>query len=420
MDLKKEIAKLPDSPGAYICKDSGGKVIYVGKSKSIKKRVSSYFTNKNLGPKTNLLVKKIADIKYIKVESEFEALLLEAELIRKNRPFFNIQAKDDKSPLYINITNDPVPLVNLVRKPQSFKDSFIRGPFPSVKVTRRLLKEIRKIFPYCHHKNPKKPCLYVHLGLCPFPYASAGTRGIYQRNIRAIKKLLSSKSKVLIKTLISDMQNFAKLEKFEEAQNIKVQIEKIEYILSAFRDPSEFLRQPTLIDDLAISRMASLKKILALKKSPKRIECFDISNTSGKEATGSMAVFENGQSQKSEYRKFRIKLKNSPDDYEMIREVLTRRFKKSWKKPNLIVIDGGRGQLNTALSALKESGINIPVITIAKKFEEIYSKGKLLPLRLNKENPARQLIQATRDEAHRFALSYHRLLRSKKLYEKIA
>ena len=420
MILTKKISALPDSAGVYIFSDSRKKIIYIGKSVSVKKRVSSYFTNKNLGPKTNLLVKNIADVKYIKVESEFEALLLEAELIRKNRPFFNFQSKDDKSPLYIKITNDEIPLVSLVRKPQSSKDFFIKGPFPSVKVTRRLLKEIRKIFPYCHHKNPQKTCLYVHLGLCPFPYASAGTRGIYQRNIRAIKKLLSSKSKVLIKTLISDMQNFARSEKFEEAQNIKIKIEKIEYILSTFRDPLEFLRQPTLIDDLTNTRLENLKKILALKKSPKRIECYDISSTSGKEATGSMAVFENGISQKSEYRKFRIKFKNSPDDYEMIREVLIRRFKNSWPIPDIIVIDGGKGQLSTALSALKESGIKIPVITIAKKFEEIYYAGKLLPLRLDKKSPARQLIQATRDEAHRFALSYHRLLRAKKLYEKIA
>ena len=133
-----------------------------------------------------------------------------------------------------------------------------------------------------------------------------------------------------------------------------------------------------------------------------------------------MAVFENGQSQKSQYRKFRIKLKNTPDDYEMIREVLSRRFKNSWPKPDLIVIDGGKGQLSAALSACEKSDVNIPVITIAKKFEEIYIAGKQLPLRLEKQNPARQLIQATRDEAHRFALSYHRLLRSRKLYEKIA
>jgi len=216
------------------------------------------------------------------------------------------------------------------------------------------------------------------------------------------------------------MQNFARLEKFEEAQNIKIKIEKIEYILSTFRDPLEFLRHPTLIDDLTNTRLENLKKILALKKSPKRIECYDISSTSGKEATGSMAVFENGISQKSEYRKFRIKFKNSPDDYEMIREVLIRRFKNSWPIPDIIVIDGGKGQLSTALSALKESGIKIPVITIAKKFEEIYCAGKLIPLRLNKESPARQLIQATRDEAHRFALSYHRLLRAKKLYGQMA
>ena len=420
MNLKKEIAGLPGSPGVYIFLDAGREIIYVGKSKSIKKRVSSYFQNKNLGEKTGLLVKKISNIKYIKVESEFEALLLEAELIRKKQPFFNFQAKDDKSPLYIKITKEKIPLVSLVRKPQISNGDFVKGPFPSARVTRSLLRTVRRIFPYCHHKNPKKPCLYVHLGLCPFPYASAQNKNHYLKNIKAIKKLLSGKSKVLLKSLIAYMHKLASLEKFEEAQNIKKQIEKIEYMLSDFRDPMEFLTQPTLVDDLAAARLQSLKAELGLLKIPRRIECYDISNTAGKEATGSMAVFENGQSQKSQYRKFRIKFKNTPDDYQMIREVLTRRFNNNWPKPDLIVIDGGRGQLNAALSALDEKGVNIPTVAIAKKFEEIYLAQKPLPLRLEKQNPARQVIQATRDEAHRFAISYHRLLRSKKLYEKIA
>lgn len=420
MKFKREITKLPDSPGVYVFSDADGKIIYVGKSVSIKKRVSSYFQNKNLGPKTSLLTKKIANIEYIKVETEFEALLLEAELIRKNQPFFNFQAKDDKSPLYIKITGGKIPLVSIVRKPQISKEDFVKGPFPSAKITRSLLRTVRRIFPYCHHKNPKKPCLYVHLGLCPFPYASAQSTNHYLKNIKAIKKLLSGKSKVLVKSRVADMQKFASVQKFEEAQNVKRQIEKIEYMLSEFRDPMDFLTQPTLVDDLAATRLKSLKAVLELSKIPSRIECYDISNTSGKEATGSMAVFENGQSQKSQYRKFRIKFKNMPDDYEMIREVLSRRFKNSWPKPDLVVIDGGRGQLNAALSVLKKNGVNIPTIAIAKKFEEIYRTEKSLPLRLEKQNPARQLIQAARDEAHRFALSYHRLLRAKKLYEKIA
>lgn len=420
MKLKNQIAKLPNSCGVYIFKDAEGNIIYVGKSVAIKKRVSSYFKNKNLGPKTSLLIKKIAEIGYIKVESEFEALLLEAELIRKNQPFFNFQAKDDKSPLYIKITGGEIPLVSVVRKPQISKGDFVKGPFPSARVTRSLLKTMRRIFPYCHHKNPKKPCLYVHLGLCPFPYASSQSTNHYLKNVKAIKKLLSGKPKVLVKSLVADMQKLASTQKFEEAQNAKSRIEKIEYMLSEFRDPMEFLTQPTLVDDLANARLESLKVELELSKTPRRIECFDISNTAGKEATGSMAVFENGQSQKSQYRKFRIKFKNTPDDYEMIREVLTRRFKNNWSKPDLVVIDGGKGQLNAALSALKESGVTIPTVAIAKKFEEIYLAQNPLPLRLKKENPARQLIQAARDEAHRFALSYHRLLRSKKLYQKIA
>lgn len=408
---------LPESPGIYQFFDKKGKLIYVGKSVSIKKRVASYFTAKNLGPKTNLLVKKIEDIKTIKVFSEFEALLLESELIRTHKPFFNIIAKDDKSPIYIKVTNDETPQVVLSRKEVFPKDIFIKGPFPSSKITKDILKRTRKVFPYCHHKNPKKPCLFVHLGLCPYPYQSIEAKNEYNKTIKKIKKLLSGKSKKLISELTSEMQQASKKQQYEEAAIIKRQIQNLEYLTTVFHTPREFLERPTLVDDLTLVRLKDLKEKLSLKNLPKRIECYDISNFQGKLATGSMTVFTNGLLDKSQYRKFKIKFTEKPNDYLMLKEVLTRRFSNKWPEPDLVVIDGGKGQLNAATSIIEKINVNIHVVSLAKRLEEIYVPGKAVPISLPKESPARQLAQAMRDEAHRFAITYHRHLRSKQFFD---
>lgn len=413
--IKKKIKDLPDTPGIYKFFDRNRKLIYIGKSVSIKKRVASYFTIKILGPKTDFMVKQIAHIEYIKVFSEFEALLLEAELIKKYKPFFNTVAKDDKSPLYIKITADEIPLLTVARREQYQKGLFLKGPFPSAKTTREVLRIIRKIFPYCHHKNPKKPCLFVSLGLCPYPYESDQSQVSYLENVKNIKKLLSGKSKIVIRELFAKMKKLANLQKFEEAQKIKIQIENLQYILTSYHAPQEFLKQPSLVDDLVMSKLKSLQSLLNLKKIPRRIECFDISSLAGKFATGSMVVFTNGQMDKSQYRRFRIKFTTKPDDYQMLREVLERRFKNNWQTPDLIIIDGGRGQLNIAVATVNKFKLTIPVIAIAKRYEQIYTHFKILPISLPKENIERQLVEAIRNETHRFALSYHQLIRSKAL-----
>ena len=416
--LKIQLAKLPDSPGVYQFFNKEKKLLYVGKSVSIKKRVSSYFTNKNLGLKTNQMVKEISNINFIKVFSEFEALLLEAELIKKNQPFYNSVTKDNKSPLYIKITSGQIPLVTTIRAKAAQKDVFLKGPFPSARTTRDVLKIVRKIFPYCHHPNPKKPCLYVHLGLCPYPYQSPQVAKTYQVNIKKIKKILSGKSQNLIRQLIIEMRKLAQNEKYEQAQIVKEQIAKLQYIISTYHGPDEFLSKPSLVDDLAASRLKDLEKKLNLPKIPKRIECYDISDISGKAATGSMVVFENGQKASHQYRRFRIKFTRKIDDYLMLEEILTRRFKNNWPKPDLIIIDGGRGHLNRALAVLRKFSLKIPVIALAKRLESLYSPNKILPIALQKDNPTQLLVQAIRDEAHRFALAYHRKLRSKIYFPK--
>lgn len=416
--LKNRIKKLPLEPGVYLFLNSKREIIYVGKAVSIKKRVGSYFVKESLGPKTDKLVSQITDIKLIKVFSEFEALLLEAELIKEHKPFFNVQAKDDKSPLYIKISNDEIPHITVTRREKKVRGVFLKGPFPSAKTTRDVLKIIRKIFPYCHHQNPKKPCLFVHLGLCPYPYGSQSGKGKYIEAVEKIKKLLSGKNKALIRDLERQMREASKNLQFEEAAEIKSKISKLQYILTTFHTPREFLERPTLVDDLTLTRLKDLQEKLEIPKIPKRVECYDISNLAGKQSTGSMVVFLNGRPEKSEYRRFKIKYKNTPDDYDMLKETLSRRFKNSWTTPDLIIIDGGRGQLNAALSVLSKYKLNIPVVSLAKRMEEIFVPAKVLPVSLPKESPARQLAQAVRDEAHRFAITYHRLLRSKNFLEK--
>ena len=412
-NLQSQIAKLPASPGIYKFFDQENHLLYVGKSVQVKKRVSSYFTNHKLGPKTDLLVSKIKNVQYVKVFSEFEALLLESELIRTNKPFFNVIAKDDKSPIYIQITGKEVPLITTARKIKKTRSVFAKGPFPSAKNTREILRIIRKIFPYCHHQNPKKPCLYVHLGLCPYPWSNKNVQEDYLKVIAKIKKLLSGKTKELTRELKEEMKSLAKDEKFEQASTVKKQIGMLESLTTTYHAPEEFLKSLTLVDDAAMQKNSSLASVLSMPEPPERIECYDISNISGKHATGSMVVFVNGQSAKDQYRRFRIKFINTPNDLEMLREVLIRRFKNDWPKPDLIIIDGGKGQLSLALSVLSRLKLKIPTISLAKKFEEIYAWNKVLAVSLPKESPARQLAQQIRDEAHRFAISYHRHLRSK-------
>lgn len=413
MNLKKTLSQLPQEPGIYQFLDSVGKTLYIGKSVSIRKRVASYFTTKNLGPKTQQLVEKIDSVKYIKVFSEFEALLLESELIRENQPFYNITAKDDKSPIYIKITSGEVPIITLVRRQPKKRGVFLKGPLPSAKTAKAILKTIRRIFPYCTHKRPQKNCLYVHLGLCPNPHQSEEARQEYLKTIEKVKKLLSTKSKILIRQLIAEMKVCSSNMQFEEASATKKQIEKIQYLTTTYHTPRDFLENPTLVDDLTMTRLKDLKKVLGLAKIPKRIECYDISNIGGKMATGSMVVFQNGKSAKDQYRRFRIKFTSTPNDYEMHKEVLARRLKNNWPTPDLIVIDGGKGQLSAASEILTKYKKDIFVIGIAKRFEQIFTLSSRNPIKLPKESPARQLIQTIRDEAHRFAITYHRKLRSK-------
>ncbi len=414
---------LPQTPGVYIYRDDSGKVIYVGKSVNLRSRVSSYFRPPDkLLPKTAKLVAEIAKIEYIVVETEVESLLLEANLIKKYLPKYNIIVKDDKSPLYIKIDySSPVPKVLAVRKPKSKikRGDYIFGPYPSSKTVTYFLKNIRKVIPFCTHSADKRPCLYVHLGLCPDPYRSEKNRLKYRRDLKILVKFLSGKYQKIITDLNKQMTTASKNQAFETALLLKKQIEGLTYVTQKVRYPDEYLRSPNLLSDLNLQKIYTLKKVLNLTRTPKRIECYDISNFQGTNATGSMVVLTNGAPDKSQYRRFRIKTKSTPDDFAMHKEMLTRRLKNDWPLPDLFVIDGGKGQVSTANAVLKENNIDIPIIGLAKRLEEIFIPNQLNSIILEKNSPAILLLRQIRDESHRFAITYHRKLRKKQQFERI-
>lgn len=408
MNIKTKIKSLPTSPGVYLMKDKDKKVIYVGKAANIRKRVSSYFNRPLLSYKNEALLRQVYDIETITAVSEHEAFLLESRLIKELQPYYNISLKDDKSFPFIKITRQDYPRLFIGRKKPNEDVEYI-GPYTNAKLLRLALKSLRKVFPFCTCKRFPKRCLNVHLGLCPGPYTGKISPKDYRKNIRDLKHFLEKGSRSLIGDLQERMQHYAKIKKFEEAIKLR---EKIKALSLIFEQSSLNERTWGALD---------------LEKAPYRIEAFDISNIFGNEAVGSMVTFVNGKPNKDDYRRFKIRLIDGIDDYKMLSEVLNRRYsrviKENLGKPDLIIIDGGKGHLNVASQQLKDLGLNIPIIAIAKEKELIYTVPRLdslkknTPVKLDRENQALQLIQRVRDEAHRFAVKYHRLLRKKKILD---
>lgn len=453
MNLKKQVADFPAQPGVYLFKDMKGHVLYVGKSVNLKNRVASYFHYfSSLGEKTKRLVTETTLIDYILVESEIEALLLESSLIKKHLPRFNQRSKDDKSPLYIRITKDKFPRVVTARLNEQKPGDLLFGPFPAGKTSKDILRLLRKIFPYCScRKDRGRPCLYAHLGLCrPSPREivklPASQQEIekrtYLKNISNLTRFLKGKRKNLISSLKREMRQKAKAFLFEKAALLRDQIQGLEFITQSFRPPRYYLANPNLLVDQRRKELVNLQKRLKksglpLTKIPARIEAFDISNLSGQQATGSMITFLNGEPEKKLYRRFKVnpcstlfprphprfagggqrdREKGNRDDPAMMAEILKRRLKHhDWGLADLIVIDGGKPQVAACKKVLLKQSLMIPLIGLAKRKEEIiiHSKKGFSTLKIPRESPALHLIQRIRDEAHRFALAYHRHLRKK-------
>lgn len=402
--IKKAVKDFPDSPGVYLMKDGGGDIIYIGKATSLRKRVGSYF-NSALNDKTSALVAEIKSIDYRNTDSAMEALILEANLINLFKPYYNIKLKDDKYFVNIIITDEEFPRVLIVRATDEKKKKarYIFGPYTSKQDAAKVIDLLIKIF--CRsHDGSGTANLYRRYYIKGYHSGKVGdiSPKEYTKIISYIRSFLEGKKASVIKRLEAEMKREAAKNHFEEAAEIRDQL----FALRHIRDTA-FLNK----DDLL------------LEKNPgsfERIEGYDISNISGEYAVGSMVVFRRGRPDKDEYRKFKIKTVEGANDPAMMREVISRRFGNShdWPLPEVIVMDGGLTQTNAAKTILKKLYLEIPIVGIAKgpdrKGEKLFfsgPKGFIFP--------DIELIKKVRDESHRFAISYHRKLRSAKFKKKI-
>lgn len=426
------IMVLPEIAGVYLFKNEQGEILYIGKANNLKKRISSYFYNKkNQNVKISRLVKKIHNIKIIEVDSEFESLLLEAKLIKLHQPKYNAIWKDGKSYLYIRISKEIFPKVIVSRRESEVKGIFF-GPFPSSKSVKELLMLIRNIFPFCSQKISLKPCFYSHLGFCqPCPSEITKKKGKlkliltkqYRKNISIIKQILSGNINPLKKSLSKEMNILSEELEFEKAAKILNQIRMLENLQNRNFHIRQFLTDPYFSQKKWADEMTELINILNryfdMNKKVEKIECYDISNIAGKFAAGSMVTFIKGRPEKKFYRHFKIRQLAKINDYDMLKEIFKRRFRHSeWPMPDLLVVDGGKGQLEILHTVLKKFNTDIPSVALAKRNEEIIVKisGQFKSIRLNKSSPALHLIQRLRDEAHRFAHRYYDILRIKYLF----
>lgn len=414
---------VPHKPGIYIYKDDRGKVIYVGKAVDLFSRVSSYFSKSWHDVKTTKLVENIASAETIIVESEIEALILEANLIKKFMPLYNIKLTDDKDYLYIVVTDEEFPKIITARKKDLIKVKKWFGPYPSATTVKQTLKKLRRVFPWCSSKYyvssikyqgkvKAKPCFYYHIGLCPGPCVGAVSKEDYLKIINRFSKFLDGKKAELLEELRKEMGQYSREQKYEDAAKIKKIIEGINYITAPTKI-SNYLVNPNFLEDLNQNSLEELKQALNLPELPVRIEAYDISNFQGQEATGSMVVLTNGEIDKSQYRRFKIKITGKPNDFAMHQEMMQRRLKHDeWPLPQLFLIDGGRGQVTSDYEILQKNNINIPIFGLAKREEWLYPpEGD--PIKLPKKNLGLRLLQKIRDESHRFAITYHKKLRAK-------
>ena len=512
-----DLTRLPHAPGCYLFSDEAGTIIYVGKAKDLKKRVTSYFQKTDHDTKTQKLVERIAVLDFVVTTTETEALLLENNLIKKHQPKYNIDLKDAKRFAYIEISSDLFPRVGIARR--KTKGAAYYGPFVSAAERDAVLRTIRRTFTLrsCR-KLPKRACLRYHMQSCSAPCIGAISTEDYRIQVERATTLLKGKGGELVKQLREEMASCSAAQEYEKALSLRNQIgaierlserqyverpkesdqdviaytvadgivslmvfavrkgsltRKQEYSFEAGEDFfEEFLVQyyadhppptelilPHDIDaalsdyltelrgrgvQITVPKIGEKKKLLdlvytnielsfrrgALKTgdlqvaldlpdTPHVIECFDISHLSGTSMVGSMVQFRDGAPDKKNYRRFKIRTVEGIDDFASIAEVVKRRYQRLFSEdaemPDLIVIDGGKGQLSAALDTLNDLNVEIPIIALAKREEEVFLPGEMLPRHLDPKGMALRYLQEIRNEAHRFAVAYHRLLRGKKM-----
>ena len=551
-ELKEKLDNLPRLPGVYQFKNAEGKVIYVGKAKILRNRVRSYFQKgHNHDPKTRVMVSKIADLDVIVTDTEMEALILESTLIKKLKPRYNIDLRDDKSYPYIVVTNEPFPKVYVTRKIKQDGSRYF-GPYTDVKTMRFALKSVRDIFQIRSCRLPLteeniarkkwKVCLDYHIKKCGGPCEEIVSREEYNEMISQVEKLLKGKIHDLIRRLAEEMTTYSERLEFEKAAESKKKIDairvytekqkmvslelierdiiaavsegddgcgvifkvrdgkligkqhfylsnvadrsesemvqtiieryyiKADYIpseiyLSAEPVESDFVENvlklksgsgvnivvPTegenlklikmcranakfMLDELKIQKeksketvphtLQALQRDLHLPAAPRRIECFDNSNIQGSDPVASMVVFVDGKPRKGDYRKFKIRTVVGPDDFASMEEVIERRYSRVMREggqlPDLVVVDGGKGQLSSAVETLRRIGLeNQPIIGLAKRLEEVFVPGESESILLPRTSSSLKLLQQVRDEAHRFAITFHRLIRERRVISSV-
>jgi excinuclease ABC subunit C len=407
---------LPDAPGVYVMKGERGNVLYVGKATSLKRRVTSYFQKAhpsgNLGTgdaRIEEMVSKIRKIDYIEKSTVIEALILEANLIKYHWPPYNIREKDNKSFLYLVITKEEFPRPLLVRghelSERASRDyRAVFGPYTSPRSLRAALDLLRRVFPWTTCvPGRKRPCFYYHLKQCPGVCIGVADKKAYGRVIRDLMRFFEGKKEGIITAYRRDMKKASREKRFEDAAALRNKIHFLEHI----QDVAVLKHEDADVDTIRTGE-ADVNLF-------GRIEGYDISHISGTSTVASMVVFENGAPAKPEYRTFRIKSVVGADDYAAIRETLTRRFRNAWRHPDLLLIDGGMGQVHVALATLHELNIAIPVVGMVKGPDR-----KRMDLVCDPRHqhickacqPYQNLLAQVRDEAHRFAITYHRKVRS--------
>ncbi len=445
--IRKKIGELPHKPGVYLMKDRFGTVIYVGKARDLRKRVSTYFhPSRRMGwdLKFNALVEAVHDLDTHTVRSEPEALLLEGKLIKEYQPRYNISFRDDKRFLLIKINlNDPIPRFMLTRLRQDDGARYF-GPFAHSASARHTLTLARRKFnlrgcrPLTPGEEDYKHCLYGHLKYCTAPCIGNVSREDYRLQARAACEFLDGQTGEIERDLEEQMKKAAAAEDFEKAAQFR---DALEDLRRTVQKTHKFPRLPYSLP-VAIEPqedLAELAGVLALPANPERIEGFDISNISGTFAVASLVSFRHGRPDRSNYRRYRIKTVTGQDDFACMAETVRRRYSRLLAEgarrpgggeeggevaavslPDLILIDGGKGQLNAAVAEMKALGLErIPVIGLAKEFEEIFRPGENEPMRLSHDSGALKLLQRVRDESHRFANTYNAQLRLKRISESI-
>jgi excinuclease ABC subunit C len=423
---------VPSTPGVYVFRNAAGDVIYVGKARSLRKRLSTYFQpsrERRADPKLRALINSIDSYEVHEVSTESEALLLESRLIKQYHPRYNVDLRDDKRFLHICVDPaEPYPRLKLVRIRKDDNRIYF-GPFPHARVLRETMRFLCRRFGLrsCNVRNPgpesRQHCLEHVIRDCCCPCTGDVTPEQYQERLEEAFRVLRGNNADIIAELRTQMGEEAEQMKFEEAARTRDMIDNLKVIGERNRTFTRTTLE-TRHAPPGEGAVKALQQALGMAGPPAVIECFDMSNIGGKLAVGSMVCFRDGRPASGDYRRFRIRSPEASDDTAMMKEVLCRRYRRVLDEerplPDLIVVDGGRGQLSAALEALHDVGMPpLPLLGLAKKREEIFIPGRAQPIVLPRHNPGLRLLQAIRDEAHRFAISYHRTLRRRRIANSI-